>query len=484
MKKVFSVILSAIMVILVFPISSFAAKSGDFTYSVISESEKTCKITVYRGGETGTLVIPETIDGYTVVALERYSFMMCNFCEVVIPSGVKSLDNAFYYCKNFASFVVADGNTEFSAQNGVLFNADKTTLIMYPEAKKDVSYTVPDGVKSIKNNAFESSQLTSVAISDGVTTIGSSAFRNCSKLEAVTIPDSVIFIDSAAFYNCSELKSIRLSNNLSEIGGAAFSGCEALTEIEIPQSVTFVGMQAFYHCDSLTEIVIPGSVTSMERQIVGNCKNLKSVIIGDGLSEITSYSFSECPALEKVIIPESVTTIADDVFKKSEKVTVYGYDGSYAQTFANENDIPFIALNGEKELTKENNIGDVIINTDTITIDGDSAENYFVTIPANTIIDWETEAKNLVYKVESHLGYGRILTVSVTGNSIMTCSPEPNVNLTLAYILTGDTNFTASSPVIYPIIDKTITVNIAKEAWANAPVAEYSDILTFTSTIS
>lgn len=484
MKKVFSVILSAIMVILVFPISSFAAKSGDFTYSVISESEKTCKITVYRGGETGTLVIPESIDGYTVVALERYSFMMCNFSEVVIPSGVKSMDNAFYYCKKFASFVVADGNTQFSAEDGVLFNADKTTLINYPEAKTDLSYTVPDGVKSIKNNAFESSQLTSVAISDSVTTIGSSAFRNCSKLESVTIPDSVVFIESAAFYNCSELKSIRLSNNLSKIVGGTFLNCKSLVEIEIPQNVTFIGMQAFYHCDSLTEIVIPESVESIESEVFNNCKNLKNVIIRNGLTEITSYCFGNCPKLESVVIPESVVTIDKNAFTNSKNVTIYGYDGSYAQTFANEKNIPFVALNNEKELTKENNTGDVIINTDTITIDGGSAENYFVTIPANTIIDWETEAKNLVYKVESHLEYGRILTVSVTGNSIMTCSPEPNVNLTLAYILTGDTNFTASSPVIYPIIDKTITVNIAKEAWANAPVAEYSDILTFTSTIS
>ena len=74
------------------------------------------------------------------------------------------------------------------------------------------------------------------------------------------------------------------------------------------------------------------------------CENLREVIISEGTKEIMKEAFSYCYSLEKVVVPESVTKISDNVFKGSEKVTMYGTTGSYAQEYAEENDIPFVDI--------------------------------------------------------------------------------------------------------------------------------------------
>ena len=58
-----------------------------------------------------------------------------------------------------------------------------------------------------------------------VTSIGSSAFCDCSSLTSITLPESVTEIGNEAFRDCSSLTSITLPEGVTEIGGAAFHGC-------------------------------------------------------------------------------------------------------------------------------------------------------------------------------------------------------------------------------------------------------------------
>ena len=105
----------------------------------------------------------------------------------------------------------------------------------------------------------------SVVIDDGVTSIGTYAFCNSSKMTSVSIPSSVTSIGMNAFYGCSSLTSVVIPNGVTSIGAYAFNRCRALTSVVIPNGVTSIGAYAFSSCAGLdgTNLNIPGSVTSI-----------------------------------------------------------------------------------------------------------------------------------------------------------------------------------------------------------------------------
>lgn len=138
-------------------------------------------------------------------------------------------------------------------------------------------------VKSIGNNAFYESTLTSIRIPDTVTSIGESAFA-LSNLESVVIPDSVTYIGLNAFSG-SRIRKATLPATMTEIPGYMFQNCAQLASIEIPESVTTISRGAFYGT-GLKRVTIPASVTSIDQGAFGNY-NLEAgelVFLGDAPS--------------------------------------------------------------------------------------------------------------------------------------------------------------------------------------------------------
>ena len=184
------------------------------------------------------------------------------------------------------------------------------------------SITIPDGVTSIGDYAFYCcSSLTSITIPDGVTSISSGAFYNCTSLTSITIPDSVTSIGSSAFYSCTSLTSITIPDSVTSIGGSAFSYCSSLTSITIPDGVTSIGDFAFWYCSSLTSITIPDSVTSIGEDAFYCCSSLTSVTIGSGVTSIGDYAFYGCSSLTSITIPDSVTRIGNYAFSGCSSLT-------------------------------------------------------------------------------------------------------------------------------------------------------------------
>lgn len=111
---------------------------------------------------------------------------------------------------------------------------------------------------SILNGATD--KITKVVIPNSVTTIGYSAFENCTSLTSINIPNSITSIGSLAFENCSSLTSINIPDSVTSIiGNGVFSGCIGLTSINIPNSVTSINITAFYGCTNLTIYCEQGS---------------------------------------------------------------------------------------------------------------------------------------------------------------------------------------------------------------------------------
>ena len=207
------------------------------------------------------IIIPSSVS-----TIGESAFSGCtSLSSVFIGSGVKELDKrGFYGCDSLAEITVDEKNANYSSLDGVLFNKDKTNVIICPNGKKG-TYSLPNKV----------------------TKISSYAFCNCSGLTSVTIPNSVTSIEDYAFDDCTGLTNIAIPNSVTSIGYSAFSGCTGLTSVTIPNSVTSIGNYAFSQCSGLTNVSISNKVTSL------------------------SYTFKDCTKLTSITIPESVTSISN-----------------------------------------------------------------------------------------------------------------------------------------------------------------------------
>ena len=169
------------------------------------------------------------------------------------------------------------------------------------------------------------SEITSVSLPDGLTSIGYSAFNGCYSLTSITIPNSVTSIGERAFYNCRFLTSITIPNSVTSIGDNAFYNCWNLTSVTIPNSVTSIRDGAFSGCSSLTSVTIPNSVTSIGERAFYDCFSLSSITIPNSVTSIGDYAFEYCRSLTSITIPNSVTSIGDYAFDEyCQQVTMQG----------------------------------------------------------------------------------------------------------------------------------------------------------------
>jgi len=156
-----------------------------------------------------------------------------------IPASVTTIgDGAFSYDSALLRINVDDENTNYTDINGVLYSKDGKTLLCYPSGKIAISFTIPDGV----------------------TTIRDAAFMVCDSLINIEMPDSVTEIGAYAFHSCYNLKNVKMSNNVIIISSDAFGHCASLTSIVIPVSVSTIEYRAFFNYnDVLTDVYYTGS---------------------------------------------------------------------------------------------------------------------------------------------------------------------------------------------------------------------------------
>jgi len=261
----------------------------------------------------------------SVTKIGYMTFYGCSgLTSITIPNSVTELGtNAFYNCSQLR-------NVTLNSNSIVSTNRKSDTSLKIIFGNLVATYVLGDNITSIGNNAFYGcSGLLSITIPNSVTNIGNYAFSGCSALTNVKvpvtdcsafcnntvvgliaskmgksvclidkggneikeyiIPEEVTSIGSSAFHNCSGLTSITIPNSVTTIGSSAFSGCSGLTSITIPNSVTTIGSSAFSGCSGLTSITIPNSVTTIGGSAFSGCSGL-SITIGDNITNVYSSS--------------------------------------------------------------------------------------------------------------------------------------------------------------------------------------------------
>lgn len=252
---------------------------------------------IREGTFGGCLSLSEINLPDTVTTIGAWAFNGCSSLpRLVLPRSLVSIGElAFGGCARLTALEVDVRNPTFSTLDGVLFDRNRTTLILCPQGMTG-DYAIPDGVSRVGEGAFAfCTRLTSIAIPDSVTELGDYAMTGCHSLTRVMIPPnvtaigvrpfsgstnlSIIAVDPAniafrshegvlidrvagALIVCPQGKigSYSIPEGIVSIGDYAFAGCTRLTIVTVPQSLAKLGQWAFVHCTHLVGTYFTGNV--------------------------------------------------------------------------------------------------------------------------------------------------------------------------------------------------------------------------------
>ena len=183
-----------------------------------------------------------------------------------------------------------------------------------------------EGSITIRGIVENNTNVTSVVVEEGVTTIGNRTFRNCSNLESVTLPSTLTKIDQGAFQSCTSLTKIEIPTSVTTIGENAFYDCKNLESINIPNGITRIEKNSFRGL-AVTELTIPASVTFIgDYAFRDNYPMTKITILSESLESIGSGAFLKSagsfPNVTIYVKNETVKAMVEEATKSYKFVTI------------------------------------------------------------------------------------------------------------------------------------------------------------------
>ena len=319
-----------------------------------------------------------------VVSIGQGAFRNCiSLKSIFIPESVSFIaSGAFLGCTSLVSIIVDSNNKNYSSADDVLYNKDKTKLIMCPSGK------------------------TKITLQTTLTSIGEYAFSNWTNAEYITLTNGFTRIENRAFYGCTTLKKVTIPNSKTSIGNEAFAGCKNLTiygnkdstaekyankhgipfriierdsdttngkqndihqsnplsdfkiknnkgnytitrykgkscNVIIPDTVSIIGDYSFLYCSGLSSIIIPNSVVRIGMGAFQGCKSLTNITIPSSVYSIGAEAFRGCKNLNSITIPNSVIHIGLYAFVLCKTLTIKCYKGSFAHKYAEKKSIAY-----------------------------------------------------------------------------------------------------------------------------------------------
>lgn len=238
--------------------------------------------------------------------------------KVTIPNSVKNIYyEAFCNCENLDELYLEDGDSWLylgTKNNGPVFGKTKSkTLYLGRNVCKTETFystfsglstvTISNSVTSLGDYIFDGEvALESVNIPSSVKEIGDYTFRGCTGLTRMVIPSSVKSIGDNAFKECNNIDLLLIGDSVRSIGASAFSGCSKMSFVQLPNSVVEIGGYAFSKCTNLNRINIPPSVTSISKGTFSGCTSLtKMSVAATTPPEIEDENFTNFHYLNLVV---------------------------------------------------------------------------------------------------------------------------------------------------------------------------------------
>ena len=344
----------------------------------------------FAGCNFETAVLPNQLE-----TIGAFTFQNCvRLTSVTLPESLTAMYGCvFSGCTKLKSLTVPQYVTQmhsyWNATDHSSLEESSIETVVFEGGRDSIPYSacsqatrlqkvvIPTGVVKIYNYAFyRCTALTGdgITIPTGVTWVGSYAFSGCTALtgHGVSLPDTVTGIGEGIFQNCSGITEFASPDSVKSIGDRAFAGCNFETAV-LPNQLETIGAFTFQNCVRLTSVTLPESLTAMYGCVFSGCTKLKSLTVPQYVTQMHSYwnatdhssleessietvvfeggrdSIPYCacanvPGLTTVVIPASVQKFGTNAFYKSTAVTILGYANTPAQTYAENNTIPFETL--------------------------------------------------------------------------------------------------------------------------------------------
>lgn len=368
-KKIIAIVMSIVLLVSAIPTLMASAQPYDDTlehyqsgmWEYTLENGEASITGLYPEEElTGTVSVPETLDGYPVTEID-WIYYWGNDITLYIPASIKFLNTSYGLLGGTISAVEIDkDNPEYIAVDSVIYTKNMEALISYlPNGPK--TYTVPDGVTGIGASAFINNySIKHIILPESLEIIGESAFEWCENLETIKTNDNLKEVFKYAFHGCYNLKNFDVPASLTSIREFVFNNCSSLQSINVnsenpvyssedgvlynkdktelircpegksleewnfPSSVTTIGHSGFYGCD-MESIVIPENIETIGKLAFGSCYYLKRVTFAENssLDTIGELAFSDCEKLKAIKFPEGLTTIMYCAFEWSGIEKIY-----------------------------------------------------------------------------------------------------------------------------------------------------------------
>ena len=269
---------------------------------------------------------------HSITKIGEDAFSGClSLTNIQLPNFLDYLGSgAFSYCDNLESISIGLVNESFPSSDGVLYNKDRTSLLVWPGAKKDV--VIQEDVIHIEDKCFQGNkQIVKVIFPENIERIGAYAFADCSSLEQVDFPSTLNGIGEYAFNNCSSLKEFSLPDKIGSIDDFAFSGCSQVASVHIPASLVNIGEGAYSNCSNLKSIEVDskneyysskdGLLFNKSFSWLYQCPGGKNKIsLPESIVTISSYAFDGCKLIEDVRLPNAVKSIRKMAFRNCENL--------------------------------------------------------------------------------------------------------------------------------------------------------------------
>ena len=268
-----------------------------------------------------------------------------NLTTLGIPASVTKIEGLTNKCEKISYYNVDEGNQTYASIDGIVFSKDKTKIVLYPPARPDTEYTIPEGTTTIPSNVFSGCPLKVLHVASTVTSIDDSGISSMNSLEELDFPDNgqLKALTWQAVSALPALKILRLPKNLEEIYKRGINACGALDEIDIPDGSLLkkidadgigatnlrlfkfegscqlqeIGASVFANKTKLERFDVPATVTTIGESAFFNCTNLKTLTFATGsqLQTLGNGCFAQC-GFEELSLPDNITSIGHEAFRE------------------------------------------------------------------------------------------------------------------------------------------------------------------------